>query len=93
MVNHRIRIEMIDAATQDMLKSSEVKKLLKDVGKEIAAETEGDYSYPAAGYQYEVDVFDAKTRAVARVGTDSERAIYSEAKHGFLQINSNKRRT
>lgn len=83
---------MIDAEVQKMLKNDDIKKLLKDVGKEIAAETEQDYSYPAAGYSYEVEVFDAKTRAVARVGTDAERAIYSEAKHGFLQINANKRR-
>jgi di/tripeptidase len=83
---------MIDSAVQDLLKSSEMKKMLEDVGKEIAAETESDYSYPAAEYKYEVDVVETKTRAVARVGTDTERAIYSEAKHGFLQINANKRR-
>lgn len=83
---------MNDAAVQEMLKSAAVKNLLKDVGKDIAKETESDYSYAAAGYEYDVEIDETKTRAVARVGTDTERAIYSEAKHGFLQINANKRR-
>lgn len=84
------RIVFDDKALQKILKSQSVKAGMMKIGREIAKEVKAESG--KRKYKYFVKAVTGSRRTIVYVGTDSPHAKYSEAKHGWLQAATKKKR-